>query len=193
MDKEMFLFYRNSLARNLCKEYKNEFKKDLEDKKKLFELCLRQQSIPYFATACYQKWGLNIDFIKREYKDYINGKYIATDCDNVHGYSYGLWCDYTLSISANIDVVHTMECRCQIKVPLSKCPTIYISNNSNIDLSCLGYNSIRIYLFDNSIININELEKESTILIYNYSKNSKINIKGGLDGKIKEFDKELKL
>jgi hypothetical protein len=48
-------------------------------------------------------------------------------------------------------------------------------------------------LFDNSIININELEKESTILIYNYSKNSKINIKEGLGGKIKEFDKELKL
>ena len=31
MDKEMFFFYRNALARNLCGEYSKEFKKDLED------------------------------------------------------------------------------------------------------------------------------------------------------------------
>ena len=58
----MFFFYRNALARNLCGEYSKEFKKDLEDNERLFNLCLRQQSIPYFATACCQKWGLNFKY-----------------------------------------------------------------------------------------------------------------------------------
>ena len=88
MDKEMFYFYRNALARNLCSEYSSEFKHDIEDKQKLLSLSLRQQSIPYFCTAVYQKWGLDVEYIKNAFKKYINGKYTARSCDNVNGYTY---------------------------------------------------------------------------------------------------------
>ena len=62
MDKEMFTFYKNALINNLCADYKKEFKKDLDDKEKLFELCLRQQAIPFFCTYCYNGKGLTIDY-----------------------------------------------------------------------------------------------------------------------------------
>jgi len=193
MDKEMFIFYRNSLARNLCRGYSDEFKKDLENKEELFRLCLRQQSIPYFATACYQQWGLNIDFIKTRYKEFINGKYLAKDCDKVKGYTYELWCSNLKPINTNSDVLHAMQCNCEINIPITKCPTLYISNKSNIIINSEGYNSIRLYLFDESIININDLDKDSNILIYKYSKDCNVIINNNCDGKVKQFDKELRL
>lgn len=192
MDNEMFIFYRNSLIRNLCKDYSKEFKKHIDDKEYLFNLCLRRQSIPFFATACYQKWGLNIDYIKKEYKDFINGSYIAKDCDDVDGYEYGLWCDNTNNIETNLDVFHLMQCICNVVILKTKCPTLYISNKSNISLNLEGYNSIRIYLFDEGVVNINNIDDESNILVYKYSKDCKV-ITNGNDEKIKQFDKELKL
>lgn len=193
MGNEMFLFYRNSLARNLCKEYRNEFKKDLDNKESLFKLCLRQQSIPYFATACYQKWGLDIDFLKSEYKDYINGKYIAKDCDKISGYTYGLWCDNNKSININLDIAHLLYCNCTISIPKTKCPTLYISNKSHIKIKGNGFNSIRIYLFDESIVDIELLDANSTALIYKYSNDCNVIIDEKCNCKIKQFYKDLKL
>ena len=95
-----------------------------------------------------------IDFIKSQYKDFINGKYTALDCDNVKGYSYELWCDNSDSINVNSDIIHIMRCDCNIIIPQTKCPTLYISNDSDITIKVNGYNSIRIYLFEERLKDI---------------------------------------
>lgn len=193
MDKEMFFFYRNSLARNLCREYSIEFQKDLNDNEKLFCLCLRQQSIPYFATACYQKWGLDYAFLKDKFKDYLNGKYTANNCDGVSGYTYQLWCDNKDEIDINCDIVHVMDCTCNVNVHKTKCPTIYVSNTSSIKVNARGYNTVRIYIFDDSNVSIDNLDEYSTILVYKYSKDCNVTIGDNCKGEIKQFDKELRL
>ena len=193
MDKEMFFFYRNSIARNLCGEYRNEFKKDLEDNEKLFKLCLRQQSIPYFATACYQKWGLDEIFLKDKFVDYLNGKYTATDCDGVNGYKYQLWCDSESPINVDCDVIHIMSDICDVVIPQTKCPTIYISNRSDINITTRGYNTIRIYLFDESQVKLDMVDENSSVLVYKYSQECNVIIGENCNGNIKQFDKELRL
>ena len=191
----MFFFYRNSLARNLCKEYSREFKNDLDDNDKLFSLCLRQQSIPFFATACYQKWGLSADFLKDKFKDYINGKHTAKDCDGVNGYTYQLWCDSGTGGTINIscDITHIMNNICDIVVPKTKCPVVYVSNRSSIKLISKGYNSVRVYLFDESQLFIDSLDENSNILIYKYSNECNVIIGENCMGNIKQFNKDLRL
>lgn len=193
MADEMFLFYRNSLARNLCNEYRSLFRKDLNNKDELMRLCMRQQSIPYMATSCYEKWGLSMDYIISEFNEYINGKYTVYNCDGVNGYSYQLWCLNRDPIIVESDITHIMGCDCDINIPITKCPTIYISNNSHTNLKTKGYNSIRIYLFDESRIDIDSLDKNSNLLIYKYSPNCNIITTEKCEGKIKIFNKELKL
>ena len=191
MDKEMFYFYRNALARNLCSEYSSEFKHDIEDKQKLLSLSLRQQSIPYFCTAVYQKWGLDVEYLKDAFKKYINGKYTARNCDNVSGYTYQLWCANSKRVKISVDVIHLLSCSCKVKTIKTKCPTIYISNGSNIELSDDGYNSIRVYLFDDSTLNIKSLDSTSRILIYKYSKECSVFVADKCKGVVKQFDKDL--
>lgn len=193
MDKEMFLFYKNAIARNLCKEYNKEFKEKIENKEELLQLSLRLQSIPFVATACYNNWGLDLKYAKNAFKDYINGKKVIKNCDKVEGYNYGLWIDYNEDINVELDIMHLMACHCNIYIPPTKCPTIYISNKSKVKISDCDYNCLRIYLFDESEVEIENLSETNSAIIYKYSDKCNVVESGICEGKIKQFNKEIRL
>jgi hypothetical protein len=61
MDNSMMQFYKAALqgaiTDPLCIEYKNEWRACGDDKERLMRLGLRQQSLPYVITHCYQGKG----------------------------------------------------------------------------------------------------------------------------------------
>lgn len=194
MDKEMFNFYKNALTENLCHDYKGLWQAANGSKEKLVCLSLQQQAIPYFADFCYRGKGLSKDYILQEFGDYINGKYIAQDCDDVHGYTYGLYVDYNGILSISDDVSHIMWSNIsQAIVNAHKCHILYISNNSTINLSTEGYNSIRIYLFDTSKVILDDIDEESEVLIYRYSDKCSVELGRFCLGKINQHNKKLRL
>lgn len=194
MDKEMFNFYKNALTENLCHDYKGLWQAANGDKEKLVRLALQQQSIPYFADFCYRGKGLSKDYILQEFGDYINGKYIAQDCDDVDGYTYELYVDYNGILSISDDVSHIMWSNIsQATVNAHKCPILYISNNSTINLSTDGYNSVRIYLFDTSKVILDDIDEESEVLIYRYSDKCSVELGRFCLGKINQHNKKLRL
>lgn len=195
MDKDMFMFYKNALTNGLCEEYKNYWRGANGNKSRLVELAMIQQAIPFFATYCYKGDGLSKEYLLEEYKDYINDTTLF-DCDGVHGYSYKLYVDYKSDVMPlDVDVSHFMYCNgITINVAETKCPTIYISNKSNVTICCDGYNSLRVYLFDESKVVIDNCDEDTDVVIYKYSDNC--NVEKGkycLSEKVKEFSKELRL
>lgn len=194
MDKEMFNFYKNALTENLCHDYKGLWQAANGDKEKLVRLALQQQSIPYFADFCYRGKGLSKDYILQEFGDYINGKYIAQDCDDVDGYTYELYVDYNGILSISNDVSHIMWSNIsQATINATKCPILYISNNSTINISTEGYNSVRIYLFDESNVVLDDIDDESDVLIYRYSDKCSVELGRFCLGKINQHNKKLRL
>ena len=196
---EMFEFRKNALCgaltEPLCDEYRQEWLKYNGDKESLVRFCLRQQSIPYFAHYCFNGKGLSKEYLKREFKDYING-YSISDADDVKGYSYGLYVDYDYDndLIVTNDVIHLMWCDdVYITIPTSKCPIIYISNNSSINLSCDGCNNVKIYLMDDSNVRIDDTDEESTVIVYKYSDNCRVDVGRFCFCKVKEFRKEIRL
>jgi hypothetical protein len=195
MDKEMFGFYKNALMNDLCDEYKGLWRNASDDKNKLVQLAMRQQSCPYFATMCYNGRGLSKEYLLEQYNDYINGT-ILFDCDGVHGYTYGLFVDYKGDvIDLEVDVSHIMFCEgITINVQETKCPIIYISNKSDVNVCCSGYNNVQIYLFDESRVTISEADEDCTIVVLRYSDKCKVEQgKFCLTDKVKVHDKELRL
>lgn len=190
---EMMFFQKNALLNNLCGEWKNMWKACKNNKEKLVRLSLMQQSIPFFASYCYNGNGLSKDYILGEFKDYINGK-ILQDCDNVKGYSYRLFVGYTDDIREQADVTHLMWSDIPIYVvERYKCPILYISNKSTVNLIAAGYNYIRVYLFDESELEIEDLDEESTVIVYKYSDKCKVTKGKYCLGKVNEFEKTLRL
>ena len=196
----MLTFKRNALLGNisgqpLCADFKSAWRRCGNNKEMLVRLALMQQSQPYFSTACYKNLGLTKDYIKREFKDYING-YVIKDADNVDGYTYSLYVDwdYENDLDVNVDVCSIMwTVGANIVVPSTKCPTIYISNRSNVHLVCEGYNSVNVKLFDGSVLTIEDLDENSNVVVYKYGGDAKVELGKYCLGSVSVFDKELRL
>jgi len=200
MKDEMIDFKRNALLGNisgqpLCADYKTALRKCGDNREMLVRLALKQQATPYFSTACYKHLGLTKDYVKREFKDYING-YVFNDCDDVKGYTYALYVDwdYENDLDIKTDVTSIMwTVGANIVVPETKATTIYISNHSNVHLVGDGYNSINIKLFDKSKVAIEDLDENSEVVVYKYSDDAQVELGKYCLGKVKVFDKELRL
>lgn len=199
MDRDLFMFYKSALEGKfttpLCSEYKSAWRKCGNDKEMLIRLAMRQQSLPYFSTACYEKLGLTKEYIKENFNEYING-YVLEDCDGVKGYTYALYVDWGCEndLETKTDVSSLMWCvDTNMIVPKCKCPTIYISNSSKICLSCEGYNSVNVKLFDDSELIINDTDESCEVVIYKYSDNARVELGKFCLKEPKIFNKELRL
>lgn len=189
-------YYKNALLDNLCAEYKGYWAATHGDKEKLLKLSLQQQAIPHVVTYAYQGKGLTKEYLLKEYSYFING-YTVRDADGVEGFTYGLYVDYYYdnALIAKQDVLSLMWCDgTNVIVPKCKCPTLYISNKSNIRVSCDGYNNVRIYLFDESKLILDDIDDQSSVLVYRYDNKATVELsKFCLSEKVRIFNKELRL
>ena len=196
MLKELFNYYKNAmLDDHLCEEYKGIWQACGEDKEKLISLAMQQQVIGHVATYAYLGKGITRDFVLREFGDYING-YILHDCDNVEGYTYGMFVDYQCSDYHRLvtDVSHFMWTNdVRLIVSPTKCPIIYVSNGSKVSLVCEGYNFVKVYLYDESEIILEDVDVDCAVSVYKYSDNAKVE-RGAFafTKELKVFDKEIK-
>lgn len=199
MDREMLMFQRNALlgkisAEPLCAQYKAAWRACGDDKDMLVGLAMQQQSIPYFSYACYERLGLTKDYIKKNFGDYINGKKTLNDVDGVKGYTYQLYVDYNDDFNAVADVTSLMWCNnTTVGVEPTKCPLFYVSNDSNVHFVLGGYNSIRIYLFDESKVVIDDSDETCDVIVYKYGSKCEVELGKYCLGKVKVFNKMLRL
>ena len=199
MDREMLMFQRNALlgkisAEPLCAQYKSKWRSCGDSKEMLVRLVMQQQSIPYFSHACYMNLGLTKEYIKDNFGDFINGNKTLNDVEGVEGYKYQLYVDYSGDFKAVADVTSLMWCNCPtVSVEATKCPLFYVSNNSEVHFALDGYNSIRIYLFDESKVVIDDADDTCDIIIYKYNNKSDVELGKYCFGKVKIFNKTLRL
>lgn len=196
---ELLEFKKNAIlgkisGQPLCEEYRAALRKCGNNKELLVRLALMQQSTPYLSHACYEKIGLSKEYILANFDEYINGKRTFENVEGVGGYTYQLYVGYDKDFEITADVTSLMWCNgSQLVIESTKCPTIYVSNRSNVHLVGDGYNSIRIYLFDESSVVLEDFDENSSVLIYKYSKDARVEIGKYCLGKVKVFDKELKI
>lgn len=195
----MFDFYKYALqgvlTNPLCADYKNEWRGCGNDKEKLVKLVMRQQSLPYFITHCYNGKGLSKEYILREFPDFINGKRPIVDADGVSGYTYSIYVAFNGICKPDNDVIACMWCNSiNVEIKHTKCPVIYVGCGSELHLTLDGYNSPKIYLFDDSKLYIDDADETCSITIYNYSRNANYALgKYCTTNSIKEFHKDLRL
>lgn len=195
----MMNFKRNALLGNisgqpLCASYKAALRQCGDDKEMLVRLALQQQSMPYVSTACYKRLGITKEYIMKNFAEYINGKKTFDDVEGVKGYTYQMYVGYDKEFFITSDVTTLMWCNnpC-VTILETKCPTIYISNRSNVHLVGDGYNSVNIKLFDESKVTIEDLDENSEVIVYKYSDDAQVELGKYCFGKVKVFDKELRL
>lgn len=189
-------YYRQSLLADLCQEYKGKWASCHDDKEKLFRLAVAQQSFPHMATFAYKGLGLTQEYIKDGFSDFVNGQYTAIDADGVNGdYKTELYVGYNGDLSVSDDVFMTMWSDVpSMEIEATKAVKIYVSCWSDVHIVCGGYNSVVIMLFDESRVTLEDVDEDSSVTIYRYSKDAKVEYGDYcMSKKIKEFEKELKI
>lgn len=199
MDKELFNFQKNALAGNingqpLCNSFKAAWRSCGDDKEMLVRLALSQQAIPYVSHACYENLGVTKEYILENYGEYINGNKVFYDVEGVQGYSYMLYVAFNGVLEVSADVLSLMWCNdTSVEIKTSKCPVLYLSNDSHVTLNLEGFNSPRIYLFDTSSVTIEDADKNSEVIVYKYSSRAEVSTGKFCFGVVKEFNKQLRL
>ena len=194
MKDEYIEFLKHAYENNLCEEYKNEIRKCHDDELELVRLAMRQQSIPYVATKMHEGL-LSKKYVAKRFGRFLNG-FILHDCDDVKGYTYTWYMDYRYDndIETGVDVMHVSHTDdADVVIAETKCPSIYVSNGSTVHLICEGYNSVKVYLFDESSVVIEDTDETSTVTIYKYSDECSTEMGKYCLGKVNEFRKELRL
>ena len=178
----------------LCEEYKAALRRCGNDKEMLVRLALCQQSIPYISHACYKHLGLTKKYILDNFGELINGKRVFSDVEGVNGYTYQLYVAFNGNFKAVADVTSLMWCSSPlVLINATKCPVFYISNSSNVHISCDGYNSPKIYLFDDSVVTIDDADDTCDVIIYKYSDAASVKVGKFCMKEPKVFDKKLRL
>ena len=196
---ELLEFKKNAIlgkisGQPLCEEYKAALRKCGNNKELLVQLALMQQCTPYLSHACYESMGLTKEYILSNFGELINGKRIFENVEGVDGYTYQLYVGYNKDFEITADVTSLMWCNgSQIVIKPTKCPTVYISNKSNVRLVCDGYNTVNVKLFDESELIVEDMDASSEVVVYKYSDKAKVD-----EGKFclkepKVFNKELRL
>lgn len=196
MANDMFRYYKESLVNNLCDEYKGYWRKSMNNKGELMKLALQQQALPHIMTYSYNGNGLSKEYIKAEFGEFLNGRHAFFDVDGVKGYTYSMFVDLNRTASfVNEDVNAYLYCNgLSVTIQECKCPILYIGCKSKVSVFCEGYNNVQVYLFDESIIDIQEADDSCSMTIFKYSDKCKVNIgEYCLSKKIRQFDKELRL
>ena len=190
---EMMFFRKNAILDGLCKEWDTMWAACHDDRERLMRLVMMQQSIPYFATYCHNGKGLSKEYFLDTFGDYING-YVFEDCDDVEGYTYGMYVNPPTGTIIDVDVAHLMWCDSSyVIIPETKCPKLYISNDSDVHIALNGYSLIHVYLFDNSKVTIDDADEDSDVVVYKYSPTCGVEQGSYCFATIKEFEKELRI
>lgn len=193
--EELQRYYKESLLNNLCKDYKGYWQSAHGDKKKLVDLALMQQSLPHLITYSYNGKGLSKEYIMREFDGLINGNYTAIDVDGVQGnYKSELYVGFSDVLSASADISAIMWSNIPLlRIKSCKAQKLYIACKSEANIECDGYDSLTIMLFDESKVIISELDEESIVNVYRYSKYAKVELGRFCFGNVNIHDKELRL
>lgn len=190
---EMTFFRKNAILADLCKEYNNRWAACHGDKEKLMRLVLMRQSAPFFADYCYNGRGLTKDYCKREFGDYVNGR-VFDNVDGVDGFTSAMYVDPPTGLEIAVDTAQLLWCdNVDVMIPQTKCPTLYVSNHSSVNITLEGFSSISVYLFDESVVNIEDADDTCDILVYKYNSRAQVETGKYFLGRIKIFNKTLRL
>lgn len=166
--KDIDYFKQNAIDKNLCVEYALKWAK-IKDKESLFALACVPQSCGYIARSIYEGWGVSIDYIINEFGDYINGKYVVNNLDGVKDATGAMYIKYNGKIDTPLcDITQFIGCEgTYIHIADGSAVTLHISNSSDIKLS-LGNCNVRIYLYDESTVDLGDISKDTKVSIAHY-------------------------
>lgn len=139
--KMLQAFREAAKSRNLCEKY-SELWDNCKSKKQLFDLATDSNGIPYICEAMVEGWGVTPEFISKNFKTFINGRYISQH----NGYTSAMYVEkfFIEPLEANTTNLIVMACEGVIEIPENVVCNLSIVN-SDVVVSGSGVCYVKEY------------------------------------------------
>ena len=152
---------------NLCAGY-TDMVMDAKSKLQLFRICLDANGCSYLPEMDEKGYALPYDVILNEFKNYINGNYIAEfRNERGSGYTSALYCCY--SDGNRIDVVTTLATflgcsNVELHIAENNFAHLYLDKNCDVKIFCPQSSHVIVDYWSNAKVSVHG-NKENVILL----------------------------
>lgn len=149
----------------LCEDYTDRVNSALS-RKQIADIGLDANGISYICRMAQKGYPLPYETLLKEFKNFINGKYIYESKPNDRGYSYKT--EMYVCCSDSIDVRTTsialLDCKTKLNLKEYAVVNIHVDKNCEIEINCPLSARCRVYLYGDAKVNIlNNAEKVKLI------------------------------
>lgn len=141
-------FMESAISNGLCEGYTDMWM-NKKDKKSLFDLACDANGVSYMAESYSQGWGLSTDFIAENFKQYINGRYIAEYKNGKgNGYTSAMLCLYKdKSFEVTTTLLCVLDSRTELKIAKNNICEIHIAGDCKIKVTMGAGSMVHIYAY----------------------------------------------
>lgn len=137
---ELYNLKKTANRLGLCTQYADKWNNAM-DKRSLVDIGIDAKGADFLCDSCSNGWGLTIEYLKREFAEYINGNYQRKE----DGYTSELYVDYTGNIEQRSTLTLLIGCKCNIHIGKDSVCEIYLSGGSDIRIKNDGYCAVYVY------------------------------------------------
>ena len=130
---DLLAFKRNVMLLGLCSSYKEKWD-SATSKEVLMDMALDSNGVELLADAHSFGFGMDIQYMKRTFSDYINGKWKR----NKDGYTSCLYVDFKGEIEQVCTLTTVLASKVTFNVPKGSVCKLYVGGNSTVNITGEG-------------------------------------------------------
>lgn len=152
MENNLIDFKRKAKLLGLCDDYK--YKWDgCKSKEELVKLALTINGVEFLADSIAFKWGLNKEYIAKEFGDYLcnTGKHAILAESGYTSEMYAMVNGGVIKPSGSLNLI--ISCNCAIKLNDNFLGFIYICDGSTLNIDASQSKELRLFVYgsDNNV------------------------------------------
>lgn len=127
---DLLSFKRNAMMLGLCTSYKDKWD-SATSKEALMDMALDSNGVEMLADAATFGWGMDIQYMKRTFSDYINGKWER----NKDGYTSCLYVDYNGKIEQECTITTVLSSKIEFNVPKYHICKLHVAGGTEVNIT----------------------------------------------------------
>lgn len=130
---DLLAFKRNAVMLGLCGGYKDKWDA-ATSKEALMDIALDSNGVEMLADASAFGWGMDIQYLKRTFSDYINGKWNRSK----DGYTSCLYVDFNGQIENDCTITTVLASKVTFNVPKGSICKLYVAGGTELNITGEG-------------------------------------------------------
>lgn len=130
---DLLSFKRNAMMLGLCTSYKDKWD-EATSKEALMDIALDSNGVEMLTDAAAFGWGMDIQYLKRTFSGYINGKWKR----NKDGYTSCLYVDFNGQIEQDCTLTTVLSSKVEFHVSEGSVCKLYVGGESTVHITGEG-------------------------------------------------------